>query len=108
MKYCYEYKYSVRRGKFSTKGKAWIEATKRCLQEALLPYMGSNLTSEEFKAVAFATHTRWVNGKKFVDIIQLASLSMANLWFELRIVRLLDINQKEVTRVACSLCETPR
>lgn len=55
-KYCYKYDRNI--FKFSGKGQNWIRNTKKCLQEALAPYVNTNITEDTLKDKAFASHTR--------------------------------------------------
>lgn len=58
----YGFRYCQRFGdnlaNFSPQGQEWIANTRKCLQEKLAPYVGTNKSNEEIKEIAFESHTR--------------------------------------------------
>lgn len=58
----YGFKYCKRFGdnlsKFTSEGRKWIDKTRKCLQVALAPYVGTSKSNDEIKKIAFGSHTR--------------------------------------------------
>lgn len=49
-------RYDTNYNKFSTYGKRWVSAVKKCLQKELAPYLSKSISCLELKQVAFASH----------------------------------------------------
>jgi len=92
---------------FSNRGKQWIDAVRKCLQVALVPYLSTNPSCCDFKTAAFNSHVEcYTAPAKGISVCSLSPSDMLKIYWTIKSSFTLafgeNFTQVKATLAACS------